>query len=192
MADTKKMVLKNVRFDWVKVFAAEKFDDSPDSKPKFTICVLLPNDHPQRGEFETESARIAKAAFPKEKNLKLPLRSGDEDREAAAYKGHMFFNASATDKYPPQVFDAQKMQHKNGAAIADHNKVADLESTWDSGDWGNISVELYSFNTKGNKGCAVGINAVQFVRKGEPLGKKDSSGDFDVEQAEEIGTDENY
>ena len=167
MSDTQKLILKNVRFDWVQVFAPVAFD--AESDPKYSICVILPKTHPQVKELQEASLRIAKTQHSKVPvgSLKLPLRDGDEDREGVHYKGMYFFNASATTKFPPTVIDGAK------------NKV-DV-SVWNSGDYGNISIELYAFEKRGNKGTAAGINAVQFVRKGEPLGQRDHAEDFTVE-----------
>lgn len=55
-----------------------------------------------------------------------------------------------------------------------------------SGDYIRASLNLYPFNTNGNKGIAVGLNNIQLVEKGEPLGGASAAeDDFD-----ELDTDE--
>ena len=41
-----------------------------------------------------------------------------------------------------------------------------------SGVYGRASINLYAFNSNGNKGIACGLNNLQKIRDGEPLGGK--------------------
>lgn len=41
-----------------------------------------------------------------------------------------------------------------------------------SGVYGRASINFYAFNSNGNKGIACGLNNLQKIRDGEPLGGK--------------------
>ena len=41
--------------------------------------------------------------------------------------------------------------------------------------WLCISISFYAFNSNGNKGIACGLNNLQLIRAGEPLGGKASA-----------------
>ena len=44
-----------------------------------------------------------------------------------------------------------------------------------SGVYGRASINFYAFNSNGNKGIACGLNNLQKIRDGEPLGGKSSA-----------------
>lgn len=48
---------------------------------------------------------------------------------------------------------------------------------WYSGIYGRASINFYAFNTNGNKGIACGLNNLQKLRDGEPLGGKSRAED---------------
>lgn len=105
--------------------------------------------------------------------LKLPLRDGDDEHPGEkTYENKMFFNCSSKRKIP----------------VVDRHRVAitDTEEVY-SGCIVNAVINLYAFNTGGNKGIAVGINAIQKVRDGERLG----GGSVDINKAfEDMGDDD--
>ena len=46
------------------------------------------------------------------------------------------------------------------------------DSAVDSGVYGRASINFYAFNSNGNKGIACGLNNLQKIKDGEPLGGK--------------------
>ena len=46
-----------------------------------------------------------------------------------------------------------------------------------SGVYGRASINFYAFNSNGNKGIACGLNNLQKIRDGEPLGGKSRAED---------------
>jgi len=98
--------------------------------------------------------------------LKHPLRDGDAeaDEKGTEYRGHYFLNASSTRK--PRIVDFQ---------IQD---ILDEDEGY-SGCKCRISINFYPFNTNGNKGVACGLNHVQKVEDGEPLGGARSKAEDD-------------
>ena len=102
----------------------------------------------------------------KPKNLKLPLRDGDEERaeEAPEYEGMMFLNANSNTK--PGIVDK------------DLNEILDPEEVY-SGCWGRASINFYAFDSNGNRGVGVGLNNIQKLKDGERLGAARASAESD-------------
>lgn len=89
-------------------------------------------------------------------NLKLPLRDGDTERpDDETYACNMFVNASS--KRQPGIVDMTRQE------ILDRDMVY-------SGCYCRFSLNFYPFSVNGNNGVAVGLNGVQLVADGEPLG----------------------
>jgi hypothetical protein len=56
-----------------------------------------------------------------------------------------------------------------------------------SGVYARVSVNFYAFNSNGNKGIACGLNNVQKLRDGQPLGGKSrAEDDFATESDEDF------
>lgn len=93
--------------------------------------------------------------------IKTPLRDGDIERpDDEAYAGCYFINANSPTA--PGIVDASR----NPVTV--HSEVY-------SGVYGRASINLYAFNSNGNKGIACGLNNLQLIRAGEPLGGKASA-----------------
>lgn len=93
--------------------------------------------------------------------IKSPLRDGDVERpDDPAYANAYFINANSATA--PGIVDA------------DRNPVITRSEVY-SGVYGRASINLYAFNSNGNKGIACGLNNLQLIRDGEPLGGKTSA-----------------
>lgn len=105
--------------------------------------------------------------------IKNPLRDGDIERpDDAAYANAYFINANATAA--PGIVDA------------DRNPILTRSEVY-SGVYGRASISFYAFNSNGNKGIACGLNNLQKMRDGEPLGGKTSAeSDFATEEDEDF------
>ncbi len=77
-----------------------------------------------------------------------------------AYANAYFVNANATSA--PGIVDA------------DRNPILTRSEVY-SGVYGRASISFYAFNSSGNKGIACGLNNLQKIRDGEPLGGKASA-----------------
>ena len=56
-----------------------------------------------------------------------------------------------------------------------------------SGVYGRASITLYAFNSNGNKGIACGLNNLQKIRDGEPLGSRSrAEEDFDTDDDDDF------
>ena len=135
--------------------------------PKYSVSLIIPKSD----TVTVEKIRVAiRAAYeegqgklrgsgktvPTLESIKTPLRDGDKDRKGDdAYKDSWFVNASSTTK--PGVVDA------------DRNPILDSSELY-SGIIGRASINFYAFNTNGNRGIACGLNNIQKLKDGTPLG----------------------
>jgi len=105
--------------------------------------------------------------------IKTPLRDGDVERpDDPVYAGCYFINANSATA--PGIVDADRQQ------ILDRSEVY-------SGVYGRASINLYAFNSNGNKGIACGLNNLQKIRDGEPLGAKSrAEDDFNTEEDDDF------
>lgn len=105
--------------------------------------------------------------------LKTPLRDGDTERpDDEAYADSYFVNANSTTA--PGIVDA------------DRQPIIDTSEVY-SGVYGRASINFYAFNSNGNKGIACGLNNLQKIRDGEPLGGKSrAEDDFADEDGEDF------
>lgn len=89
-------------------------------------------------------------------SLKKPLRDGDVERRGdPTYAGCYFLNANSGTK--PGVVDK------------DLNPILETSELY-SGIKGRASINFYAFNSNGNRGIAVGLNNLQKLADGKPLG----------------------
>ena len=73
-----------------------------------------------------------------------------------------------------------------GIVDADCNPILSRSEVY-SGVYGRASISFYAFNSNGNKGIACGLNNLQKIRDGEPLGGKASAAsDFATDDADDF------
>lgn len=178
---SEKIRLNNVRLSYLNVFKARAMQEGQE--PKFSAQIIIPKDHPQIKELEKKILAVAKEKFPKivtgskvPAKLKTPLRDGDdeyeEDEDLAVYGGNYFFNANNTRR--PVTIDRDK------------TPIAEDDGILYSGCYCNVVIELFGYDTAGNKGVAASLGGVQFVRDGEALGGRGTTADdFDEVEVED-------
>ena len=104
--------------------------------------------------------------------IKNPLRDGDMERpDDAAYEDSYFINANSATA--PGIVDAARNP------IIEHSEVY-------SGVYGRASINFYAFNSNGNKGIACGLNNLQKISDGEPLGGKTRAEDDFADEDEDF------
>jgi len=169
MAET-KVVTGKVRFSYAHVHKPAAIGEGQDEK--YSVCLLIPKkDKATIAKIEaavkeaTEQGKASKFGGKIPKNLKLPLRDGDEEREDDEnYKGMYFLNANSTRK--PELVD----ENRDPIMTADELY---------SGCYGRASVNFYAFNVNGNAGIACGLNNLQKLEDGDRLGGGASSAEDD-------------
>ena len=175
---------KDTRWSYCNVWEAKAINGGT---PKFSVSLLIPKK-------DTVTVNKIKAAIeaayregeaklkgngksvPALSVIKTPLRDGDQERpDDPAYAGHYFLNANSTTA--PGIVDA------------DCQPILTRSEVY-SGVYGRASISFYAFNSSGNRGIACGLNNLQKIRDGEPLGGRASAesdfSDFDDEDDDDF------
>jgi len=159
----------NTRWSYANVWEPKSINGGT---PKYSISLIIPKTDTKivaRIKSAIEAAYLegeAKLkgngkAVPPLAAIKSPLRDGDIERpDDAAYENAYFINANATTA--PGIVDA------------DRNPILTRSEVY-SGVYGRASISFYAFNSNGNRGIACGLNNLQKVCDGEPLGGKISA-----------------
>ena len=168
-----KVITGEVRFSYLHVF--EPYAAEVGQKAKYSVALLIPKKDKQTIALiqeavaeATELGQTSKWGGKVPKNLKLPLRDGDEEKadEHPEYAGMYFLNASSerqpglVDSHKQEIFSDQELK---------------------SGDWGLASINFYPFAVSGNNGIACGLNNLMKKRDGESLGGTPASAESDFD-----------
>ena len=148
---------------------------APDGgKPKFSVSLIIPKSDTKTVEkiraaiqaaYEEGQSKLKGTgkSVPALTALRTPLRDGDIDRpDDEAYKGSWFINANS-DSAP-------------GIVDADRQPILTRSEMY-SGVKGRASINLYAYNVNGNRGIACGLNNLQKITDGTPLGGKSRAED---------------
>lgn len=165
-----KVITGKVRFSYVNVKEPKSINGSD---PKYSVSLIIPKEDKctlkkvTTGIEEAKKEGVVKLGGKIPANLKTPLRDGDIDRpDDEAYANSYFINANS--KVKPGIVD------KNVQPILD-------QSEFYSGCYGRASIVFYAYNANGNKGIACGLQNLQKIEDGEPLGGHSrAEDDFDA------------
>ncbi len=168
---TKVITGPKTRWSYANVWEPKSINGST---PKYSVSLIIPKS-------DTETVNKVKAAIeaaykegesklkgnsrtvPAMAAIKNPLRDGDVERpDDANYAGCYFINANSATA--PGIVDAACQP------IFEHSEVY-------SGVYGRASINFYAFNSNGNRGIACGLNNLQKISDGEPLGGKSRAQD---------------
>lgn len=142
--------------------------------PKFSVSLIIPKSDTRTVEKikaainaaynEGQSKlRGAGRSVPALSSLRSPLRDGDMERpDDEAYRDSYFINANSATQ--PGIVDADRQPILNRSEMY-------------SGVKGRASINLYAYNVNGNKGIACGLNNLQKISDGIPLGGKSRAED---------------
>lgn len=168
---------KDTRWSYANVWQPKSINGGT---PKYSVSLIIPkSDTITLGKIKAAIEAAHKEGEAKLKGngrsvpalaaIKTPLRDGDAERpDDEAYANSYFVNANSTTK--PGIVDA------------DRNEIIDSSEVY-SGVYGRASINFYAFNSNGNRGIACGLNNLQKIRDGEPLGGHASA-------AEDFATDD--
>ena len=178
---TKVITGVNTRWSYANVWEAKAMEGG---KPKFSVSLIIPkSDTVTVGKIKTaigEAYREGQSklkgnakSVPALSTLRTPLRDGDLERpDDPAYANAYLVNANSATA--PGVVDANR------------NEIMDKSEVY-SGCYGRASINFYAFNANGNRGIACGLNNLQKIRDGEPLGGRASAeSDFATVDDEEF------
>lgn len=178
---TKVITGVNTRWSYVNAWEPKSINGGA---PKYSVSLIIPKSDTKT--IEKIQAAIQAAydegqdklkgngkSVPALSVLKTPLRDGDAERpDDEAYADSYFINANSGTA--PGIVDADRQP------ILDRSEVY-------SGVYGRASINFYAFNSNGNKGIACGLNILQKIKDGEPLGGKSrAEDDFDTEEDDDF------
>lgn len=161
----------DTRWSYANVWEAKSINGGA---PKFSVSLIIPKSDDRtvakikaaiEAAYREGEAKLKGngKTVPPLSVLKTPLRDGDAERpDDPAYADSYFINANSGTA--PGIVDA------------DRNEILNRSEVY-SGVYGRASINFYAFNSNGNKGIACGLNNLQKIRDGEPLGGKASAED---------------
>ena len=151
--------------------------------PKYSVSLIIPKSDIKtvtalknaiQAAYDEGQSKLkgSSKSVPSLSSIKNPLRDGDAERpDDEAYKDSFFINANSATA--PGIVDAARQP------ILEHSEVY-------SGVYGRASINLYAFNSNGNKGIACGLNNLQKISDGEPLGGKTRAEDDFADEDEDF------
>jgi len=168
---TKVVTGPNTVFSYLNCWDAKAINGGT---PKFSVSLIIPKSDTQT--LEKIKAAIQAAyedgqgklkgngkTVPALSVLKTPLRDGDLERpDDSTYANSYFINANSSNA--PGVVDADRQPIINRSEMY-------------SGVIGRASISFYAYNVNGNKGIACGLNNLQKLRDGQPLGGRSRAED---------------
>ncbi len=171
-----KVITGKCRASFVHLFEPHSTNGS---EPKYSVSLIIPKS-------DTETISKIQAAIDeaiqngiaskwggkRPATLKTPLRDGDEERpDDAAYANSYFINCNSVER--PGVVDRKRIPVTDPTMIY-------------SGCYIRASINIYPFNTNGNRGVGAGLGNVQFWEDGNPLnGRMRAEDEFDSLDAED-------
>lgn len=176
---TKVITGVNTRWSYVNAWEPKSINGGA---PKYSVSLIIPKSDTKTLEkiraaiqaaYEEGQSKLKGngRSVPALSALKMPLRDGDAERpDDEAYANSYFVNANSGTA--PGIVDA------------DRNPILERSEVY-SGVYGRASINFYAFNSNGNKGIACGLNNLQKIRDGEPLGGKSRAEDDFAEADEE-------
>lgn len=180
MNPTKVITGVKTRWSYANVWQAKSINGSA---PKYSVSLIIPKSDTKtvtavknaiQAAYEEGQSKLKgnSKSVPALTAIKTPLRDGDAERpDDEAYKDSYFINANSATA--PGIVDTARNP------IIEHSEVY-------SGVYGRASINFYAFNSNGNRGIACGLNNLQKISDGEPLGGKTRSEDDFADEDEDF------
>ena len=177
---TKVITGVKTRWSYANVWQAKSINGGT---PKYSVSLIIPKSDTKtvtavknaiQAAYEEGQSKLKgnSKSVPALTAIKTPLRDGDAERpDDKAYKDSYFINANSATA--PGIVDAARNP------IIEHSEVY-------SGVYGRASINFYAFNSNGNKGIACGLNNLQKISDGEPLGGKTRAEDDFADEDEDF------
>ena len=166
-----KVITGEVRLSYANLWEPKSINGGA---PKYSVSIIIPKSDTRTiakiktaieaayREGETKLKGNGKTV-PALSALKTPLRDGDTERpDDEAYADSYFINANSATA--PGIVDSVC------ETIFERSQIY-------SGVYARASVNFFAFNSNGNKGIACGLNNIQKLRDGDPLGGKSRAED---------------
>lgn len=178
---TKIITGVNTRWSYANVWDPKSINGGT---PKYSVSLIIPKSDTVtynkikaaiQAAYEEGQSKLKGngKSVPALSIIKTPLRDGDLERpDDPNYANSWFINANSGTA--PGIVDA------------DCQPILERSEVY-SGVYGRASINLYAFNSNGNKGIACGLNNLQKIRDGKPLGSKSrAEDDFSTEDDDDF------
>jgi Enterobacter phage Enc34, ssDNA-binding protein len=181
MPDTSntKVMTGKVRLSYVHVW--EPYTSNPGkNEPKYSVTLVIPKEDTetlarlraaQQAALEAGKERVFKGRIPK--NWTDTIHDGDEEADLEKnpeYEGCYYLGVSS--KTRPAIADRQA------------NPILDQTEVY-SGCYARVKLGAFAYNNSGNQGVSFGLDGLQKLDDGEPLGGAVSMRAEDFEAIEE-------
>ncbi len=159
-----RIVLKDVRLSFPKIWRPEPFPGSADKTEYFNAAFLLPQTHPQFKDIEAVIAKVAEAKFGQKWQSvlaaaklqgKVFLRDGATKPDTEGYEGMWFI--SARSKVKPKIYGL------GGIAAGE---IAEAGGKPYGGCYVNVVISAFAYSNQA-KGVAAELGDIQFIRDGD-------------------------
>ena len=159
---------KDTRWSYANVWEAKSINGGT---PKFSVSLIIPKSDKEtldaikkaiEAAYKEGEAKLKgnSRTVPALNSIKLPLRDGDVERpDDEAYTNSYFVNANSA----------------TAPGIAMPMSIRFLTVLKSTAAYGRASITFYAFNSNGNRGIACGLNNLQKIRDGKPLGSRASA-----------------
>lgn len=185
--DPQEVTTGVVRLSYTNIWEPKPYKNG---KPKYSVSLIIKKSDTETIESIKKAVQVAYdegqgtlkgngKSVPTLASLKTPLRDGDEERpDDEAYANSYFVTASSYEQ--PGVVDINRKHIIERAEIY-------------SGIYARASVRFYAYNNDG-RGIACGLNHIQKVKNGPPLGGKGRVEDAfdDGFTYDDVGDDDDY
>ena len=177
---TKVITGVKTRWSYANVWQAKSINGGT---PQYSVSLIIPKSDTKtvtavknaiQAAYEEGQSKLKgnSKSVPALTAIKTPLRDGDAERpDDEAYKDCYFINANSATA--PGIVDAARNP------IIEHSEVY-------SGVYGRASINFYAFNSNGNRGIACGLNNLQKISDGDPLGGKTRAEDDFADEDEDF------
>lgn len=168
-----RVITGKVRLSYMHVFSP--FAAPGSMEAKYSVTILLPkSDLATKQRIDAAISAAIEQGVSNRWNgvrppiMSIPIHDGDGVRPSDGQpfseecKGHWVFTASS--KQPPQVVDVNL------------NPVINQTEVY-SGIYGRVSVNFFPYLNSGKRGIGCGLNNIQKLEDGEPLGNRTNAAD---------------
>ena len=167
-----KVITGKVRFSYVNIFEPQKNEDGTDGK--YNVTLLIPkNDTATLGKIKEAMAEARENFCKRNGATALPqkpvhtLHDGDGVKDNGEPYGEECkgcYVITVGSKQKPVIVDNMR------------NPVTDPSEVY-SGCYGRAAINFYGYSRQGKKGISAGLQSIQKLHDGEPLGGARGSAD---------------
>lgn len=160
-----KIITGKCRAAYAKIMSPVRND--LNGKEEYSVMLLIPkSDASTISEIKSACKEAIASKWPAAvpKGLRNPLKDGDTETRldgsamGPEFVDHYFMNVkSDASRHTPEIVDSK------GRKLISSDDVV-------SGDYIRASINAYAYDAGSNRGVAFGLNNVQLVEKGQPLG----------------------